>query len=395
MLWLAVRDGIDEWPTSLCLAVGVVAAAVPLLLLLSIRSGVISQMRGELERFPSSRELTSTGQPVVTWQTVSALRSRKDVAFAAPLTRMLSATAVLRSERTGIASEVDLAPSGAGDPLGAGATPGALAVSEPVARELRLRRGDRIRLIVNRTAPSGEKQASAVTLRVARILDAPLSGRRLGLIPADLLVATEIYREDAGTPDLVSALTAASKTRASRNYAGVRLYARSIDDVERVRSALLKAGIETRGRIEEIRLIRRLDRGLAIFIAVIGSIGVVGLCLSLAAAQWAWVERKRMDLSYLRLIGLEGRDVALLPIFQSLLIVFVGMSLAALFAWIADAAVDRLFAGQLMAVSEVSRLGLAELGIVAGLAALAAIAASAMAALAVRRISPAEALRGS
>lgn len=395
MLWLSVRDGIDEWPTSLCLAVGVVAAAVPLLLLLSIRSGVISQMRAELDQFPSSRELTSTGQPVVTWQIVRALRARDDVAFAAPLTRMLSATGVLRSGRTGHATEVDLAPSGPGDPLGADGGPGSLTVSEPVARELRLRRGDQIRLIINRTAQDGEKQASAVTLRVARILDAPLSGRRLALVDTDLLVATEIYREEPGTPDLAHALAAAGKSRPSRKYSGIRVFAKSIDDVERVRTALLGVGIETQGRIEEIRLIRRLDRGLTIFITVIGAVAVIGLCLSLAAAQWAWVEQKRMDLSYLRLIGLESRDVALLPVIQGLLVVSVGMSFAALFAWAADAVVDRLFAGQLMGLAEVSRLGPDEIGIVAGLAALAAAAASVMAAAAVRRISPAEALRGS
>jgi putative ABC transport system permease protein len=393
MLWLAARDWIDEWPTSLCLSVGVTAAAVPLLLLLSIRSGVILQMRAELDRFPSSRELASTGQPKVGWDTIAALRARPDVAFAAPLTRLLSASAVVQNRATKQSTVVDLVPSEASDPLAPKRKRGEIVVSDMVARELQIRPGDLIYLSVNRTSRTGQKQREIIKAPVSGVIAAEVSGRRLALIDTDVLVATEIYREDPAIATLVQAGAAAGKTRTTRAYSGVRVYAASINDVEAVRAFLLARNITVQGRIEEIRLVQRLDRGLRIFISVIAAVGIIGLCLSLAAAQWAWVERRRMDLSYLRLIGFEGGEIALLPVFQSLLIVLAGLVGAAALGWLADSVVDRLFKGQL-AAGEVSRLGLAELGIVAALASLAAVAASIAASAAARRISPAEALRG-
>jgi putative ABC transport system permease protein len=393
MLWLAARDWIDEWPTSLCLSVGVTAAAVPLLLLLSIRSGVILQMRAELDRFPSSRELASIGQPKVGWETIAALRARPDVAFAAPLTRLLAASAVVHNRASRQSTVVDLLPSERGDPLAPGRKRGEIVISDMVARDLRIGRGDQIHLTVNRTSRTGEKQRDIIRAPVAGVIAADVSGRRLALIDTDVLVATEIYREDSTIANLVQAGSAAGRTRTTRSYSGIRAYARSVDDVEAVRAFLLARNITVQGRIEEIRLVQRLDRGLRIFIGVIAAVGVVGLCLSLAAAQWAWVERRRMDLSYLRLIGFEGGEIALLPVFQSLLIVFAGLAGAAMLGWLADSVVDRLFKGQL-AAGEVSRLGPAEFGIVAALASLAAVAASIAASAAARRISPAEALRG-
>ena len=96
VLWLAWRDWAGEWLTSLCLAIGVAAAVAPLLMLFAVRSGVISGMREELQRDPSSRELQTLGQPSVTWALTEDLARRPDVGFVKPTTRLLSATGVLR-----------------------------------------------------------------------------------------------------------------------------------------------------------------------------------------------------------------------------------------------------------------------------------------------------------
>lgn len=394
---LALRDWLSEWPTSACLAIGVAAAAIPLLLLLSIRTGIITQLRGELERFPSSRELTTVGQPDVRWPLVARLSRHPDAAFVAPLTRLLSASAVLRTERGDTGSEVDLLPSGPGDPLLPRAWDGgALVLSEATSRELGAGTGDRLRLLLNRTNGAGRGEIVVLTLPVAGVVPTAVSAstRKVALVAPRLLLASEIWREDAAVPDFATALARAERERERRDYAGLRVYARSVDGVERLRQQLLDEGIDTESRIDDIRLVRRLDHGLSIFLVVIGGVTALGLCLSLAAAQWGWVERKRADLSYLRLIGLDGVSVALIPLWQTVLTVAAGVAIATAFAWGAHLIINALFAGQLATVKDVSIFSVAQVGWVSLLAFLAGGLAALLAALNAQRITPITALRG-
>ncbi len=392
ILRLAVGDWLDEWPSSLCLAVGVAAASAPLLLLLAIRTGVVAQLRTELERFPSSRELVSTGQPIVEWPLVKELAARRDVAFVAPQTRLLAANAVLSSGAATVA--VDIIPSGPGDPLARGLRPGGIFLSDAAARELAARPGDRLSFKVNRVGLDGRPAVAALPLRIDGVIDPRAAGRRIALVDLRLVVATEIYRERPEVADLATALAAAEAELPRRRYSGLRLYARSVDDVAALRTRLLRAGIDTESRIEEIRLVKRLDTGLSTIILVIAVVSGLGLSLSLAAAQWGWVERRRADLSYLRLIGFAPADIALLPVALGQLVVLAGLGLAILLGFAGQHVVNRLFAGQLASLSEISRISGSDIAIVAGLSVIVALLASVAASVAVARISPAAALRG-
>lgn len=392
-LRLAVRDWLDEWPTSLALTVGVVAAAVPLMLMLSIRTGIVGQLRSELEAYASSRALVSIGQPIVKWADILALRARDDVAFAVPQTRLLTASAVLHVPG-GPNVVVDLLPSGPGEPLVRNWRNDIIALSPEAAREARARNGDKIELIFDRITADGVTERATVTRKFSATINLNDSGRRFALLDLETLVASEIFREDVSVATLDQAREKARSSLSSRLYSGVRVFARDLDAVEGIRAFLLTRGIETDGRIDEIRLVRRLDSGLSIIIAVIAGLGTVGLCLSLAAAQWAWVERKRLDLSYLRLLGMAPASVMMFPIWQAMLVVGVGLGLATLAAAAGSLIVNKLLFGQLATVQEVSRLGIVEIAQVATLAILAGGAAALLAVRAVRRIESAETLRG-
>jgi putative ABC transport system permease protein len=368
-------------------------------MLLAVRSGVIDSMRAELERDPSSRELRTVGQPIIRWRLVQELRSRSDVGFVRPTTRLLAATGVLRQPGDPLGGQaIDLAPDGKDDPLAATAgvhNPAAdeIVISDTASRELHVRTHDRVDLIVERTSTAGVRQSEIRPLRVAGILPAWLGARDLALIDSDLLTAIEVFRENDGVADLASASGIARLTRGSRSYAGLRLYARDIDAVEDVRSYLQARGIETEGRLDEIRLIQRLNTALTTLFVILASIVSVGLCCALAAAQWAWVDRKRRDLSYLRLVGLGANALALIPMAQSTLTALCGVSLAALLSWAGAALVNLLFSGQLSGVTQISRIEPAHLAMAAGLAAIAGLLASFVAAASARRIAPATILR--
>ncbi len=400
ILRLAMGDCLDEWPSSLCLAVGVAAASTPLLLLLAIRTGVVTQLRTELDRFPSSRELVSTGQPVVEWPLVKALAARRDVAFVAPQTRLLAANAVLSAGNAqvfGLESDnvaVDIVPSGPGDPLARGLRSGGIVLSDAAAQLLKVRLGGPVVFKVNRIGTDGRHEVATLPLRLDGIIDPRAAGRRIALVDSKLVVATEIYRETPDVIDLATAMAQAQTQRERRRYSGLRLYARSVDDVATLRTRLLRAGIETDSRIDEIRLIKRLDTGLSTIILVIAVVSGIGLALSLAAAQWGWVERRRADLSYLRLIGFAPADIALLPVIIGQMVVLAGLGLAIILGFAGQEVVNRLFAGQLASLSDISRISGSDVGIVTCLSVFVALIASVAASVAVARISPAAALRG-
>lgn len=400
-LWLAWRDWLGEWRMSCCLVIGVAAATAPLLMLFSVRAGVIEGMREELQRFPSSRELRTVGQPVIRWPLVQGLRGRDDVAFVSPTIRLLSASGVVRPESgaVGAGEAVDLAPSGPGDPLAAIAlsgsrwAPRSIVVSDAVARPLALNKGARVALWIDRTGPDGRAQADHVVLTLAGVLPAWTGERRLALIDAGLLAATETYREDPAAEDLTQALATARQASVRRTYAGLRLYAKDIGAVEALRDVLLRQGVTTESRLGEIRLIQSLDRALTTLFVLIASFASAGLCLSLAAAQWAWVDRRRRDLSYLRLVGLEAGHLSIIPAAHGMLTTVVGVAVAGVVAWGGAMLINDLFAGRLSGVTTVSRLRPEHIALAAGVAIIAGLLASAAASIAARRVSPATVLR--
>lgn len=394
---LAVRDCREEWPSAVCMVLSIAAVLIPIIILLSIRAGIIGQLRDELVRSPKSRELLTIGEPVINPALVLRLQGLAEVEFVVPRTRFLSAGAVLRSNDTLTSAEVDIVPSGTGDPLLRLAwRPNGAALSETAARKLGAKVGKPIAMIVNRTGTSGSMEIARVTLTVNEIVshERVLSGQSLIYVPARLNEAIELWREDPTVSDLSQALGRAQAKAATRKFAGLRIYADDVDAVEAIRSLLAQEGIDVQSRAADIRTVQRLSRSMTIFISALATFMIGGLVLALGGIQWGWVERKRVDYSYLRLLGLKRRDVGLIPIIQAVLMVLPAALLAVGTAFVAQLAINRLFAGQVGGIGAVSKLPWAETVALIGVAILAAVLAAFVAARNAARVSPIIALRG-
>lgn len=393
-LRIAVADWVDEWPSSVCLVVGVAAATIPLMLLLSIRFGLVSHLRGELTRLPSSRELVTINQPLVSWRLIERLKRRTDVAFAEPLTAFLAASVLLHREGAVEFAEVDLVPSGAADPL-APWRPGRIAIPESLAAALQLRPGQMLRLEIERSQ-GNVHQRGVIRLRVGKIIPASrfATTRKFVLVSPQLLLATEIWRSRPEIATFEQAFAEAGNQRENWRYSGIRLYARDVDSVDTLRLLLLRDAVDTESRVDEIRVVQNLDRGLTTLLAVLSGVIGLGLSVSLASAQWAWVERRRADLSYLRLIGMRRSGLMQIPMWQAALTVGAGLTLAIGVCWVVHLIVNRLFLGQLGELTQVSVIRLVDVGLVAALAGVAGLLAALVAAAMTQRISPIIALRG-
>lgn len=398
VLRLAIQDCRTEWPSALCMILAVTAVLVPVMLLLAIRSGVVGQMRSELTASPQAREMSTVGEPTVTPAMVAELRASPGVAFAAPRTRLLSAAGVMRTRDLQKGIDLDLVPSGQGDPVVRGRWQrDSVAVSENAARQLGIKAGAAVVLVIERRNGAGVAQQVRLPLKILDVVPAGQSRSNLAqaYMPYEVIEAVERWREDAKQGSLAQAQAANRADAEQRRYSGIRLYARSIDDVPKVRQLLQTRGLETASRAGDIRLVQQLERSMTIFVGSLAVLMAIGLVVALGAIQWGWVERKRFDYSYLRLLGMEQRQLFALPVVQAVLLVIPAIVAAFIVTLGAQAVINRLFAGQVGSLRGVSNLSLTDSLLLTIIAFVVAMAGAFLAARNAARISPVVAIRGS
>jgi putative ABC transport system permease protein len=317
------------------------------------------------------------------------------VAFVIPNTRRIAASfSMLYNAASDTSlSVVQMLPTGPGDPLLAGtALPSRIdeiVLSEPAARALGIQVGDTVEAQVDRRRQNRE-ESEVLPLTVVGIAPEAVMPAKGAFVPLALLVATEDYRdgiavERFGWPGEAS--------RGQRQFARFRLYARSIYDVASLRDALAADGIEVRTQAAEIEAMRTLDRNLSRVFWLIATVGTVGFAASLAANLLANVDRKRRELSIVRLLGFPARSIMLFPATQAMLTGILGGFAAGGAYLLAALAVNALFASSLEAGESICRLlpvhFLAALAATLGCAVLAA----AWAGYRTSRIEPAEGIR--
>ncbi len=126
-------------------------------------------------------------------------------------------------------------------------------------------------------------------------------------------------------------------------YAGFRMYARTIDDVEGLHDALTAEGIRVSTEAQEVAKVTSLDRNLTQVFTLIALTGIAGGVAALIASLYASVERKRRELGTLRLIGLSRRSLMRFPVFQGSILVAAGFGCAAVFYLVTSQLIDTLF----------------------------------------------------
>lgn len=395
---MAAADFRYEARISACLVLALAAVLAPLLVLFGLRYGIVTGLREELRRNPTSLEL----RPLVQGQFGSSffreLRAQPGVAFLVPSTRFLAATMSLSREGGGDSApsvQAEMVPTTADDPLLYHVWPGSLPereviLSESAADKLHVVAGDPVTGRFARFV--GEKRQSVVLpLTVRAVLPSSLFSWEAAFLAPRLLEMVEDYREGFAVPEF----GADGKPRpdGERRYAAFRLYALTIDNVEPLRNWLAARGVDTATRLAEIRLVKRLDRALGLLFAIVAGLGGTGFVLSLMISLWGNVERKRYEISVLRLLGLSSRALAAFPVVQAILIAFSGCVAAGLVCLIVIPTINSLFAGGLAGSQVVCRLPPAAFAAASGLTLLLSLVASTVAGWRAAGFSPTEGLR--
>ena len=212
LAFIAVRDSRHEWHMSFLAIFAVAAVILPLLVLLSMRNGVLAAISSELRTEPRLLEVSVVGKGGYTPQDLAAIADWPEVGFLVPRTRFLTSTITLVAD-TGAGSRglaVTLVPTAAGDPLLRGLTPPASAdeivVTGSVADALEIAPGETVTAIVRYDADddvSGrrDRYIERRALRVTGVLHARLDQRKAVYAPFGLLRNVEAMVEGRPVPE--------------------------------------------------------------------------------------------------------------------------------------------------------------------------------------------------
>jgi len=178
-----------------------------------------------------------------------------------------------------------------------------------------------------------------------------------------------------------------------RGYASFRIYAKHLKDVEPLKKFFEEKGITVSTQAERIHEVRELDKYLTLIFWLIAIVGIAGGAATLSASLYSSVERKRKELSILRLLGLSGGMIFRFPIYQGVVISTSGVTIAFMFFAIMATVINRLFQTHLQSGESFCTLTGTHVMIVFSSAILLSIMASVIAAYQATKMDPAEAMR--
>jgi putative ABC transport system permease protein len=299
-----------------------------MLVLFGLKFGIIGGMIDELIEDPTNREIRPVSSARFDDNWINQMRARKDVEFILPRTRSIAATVQLSSDKADRFVNVEMIPTASGDPLlqktSAPETINQIVLSPTAARKLNIELGDQIKGSVTRRY-LGEAERVELSLTVVGIADADAFTRDGAFVNLELMEAIENYRDGIAVTQFK---WSGSEAPLERTYPSFRLFSRSIYDVAGLQKALNAVGVEVRTKSSDIELVMKMDRNLTMVYWAIAIIGLFGFSLSLGASLWANVDRKRKELSVLRLVGFRTGDIVWFPMTQAIYTAVLGWGLA-------------------------------------------------------------------
>ena len=392
---LSFRDYGHEWRMSGCFIMALASVLAPMMILFGLKFGIVTTMVNELVENPANREIRPIGSGRYNDAWIEAYRNRGDVEFIIPKTRALAATIQLKSDTSKRILSTELLATAAGDPLLAG-IPSVpqdyyqVILSQSAANKLNVKTGDQIDASLARQF-QGSRERVHLFLTVIDIANANVTSRNVAFVNLDLLIASELFKDGRAVPEL--GWEGNNDDSAERVYPSFRLYARSIHDVENLVAELEQEGARIKANVAEISTVKSIDQNLSVIYWIIACVGALGFSFSLGASLWANVDRKRKELSVLRLVGFKSGRIVLFPVLQSCYTALLGWLLAVLI-YLAFEYLINFFLAPRLNLDRALCFLLAEHFLWAlGLTVVVAIFAAIMGGLRAARIEPSDGLR--
>ncbi len=349
ILSLSFRDYSHEWKMSGCFIIALASVLAPMMILFGLKFGIVNNMISSLVENPTNREIRPIGSGSYRSDWFKAMKDRDDVAFIIPKTRALAATIQLKSKTAPRILSTELIATEQGDPLlhHIEATPTGyyqVVLSHNAAQKLNVKKGGLIDASLSRQY-RGKREREHINVKVVAVADSSVTSRNIAYISLELLVASENFKDGKEVIDL--GWSGHEHDGNERNYPSFRLFTHSIYQVDALVDELQQQGIRVKSNATEIQTIQSIDKNLSIIFWIIACVGAVGFSLSLGASLWANVDRKKKDLSVLRLLGFQGGKIVLFPVLQSFYTGVLGWLVAVLLYLATETTINGILAPEL------------------------------------------------
>ncbi len=320
ILKLCLGDLRHEGLLSLCAVASLVAVIAPLLLLFSLRYGILSSMEHDLKANPLNLEIKMLQGYTLKEDFFKTLRADPHTAFVVEMTRSLSVTADVSANHKA-KSGAECIPTATGDPLFAYSAISNLqddhdaVISASLAEDLGCAQGDILKIAVPRVR-NGRHERAVANFKITGILKASLAtGYKLYLtLPA--ITAMEDYR-DGYEPLIFSDGSFLNQGRQS--YAKARIYAKDLDSVEYL-SKKLRQHFQIADKLFEIEDLKALTRVLNFIFFIIAAVSSTGGLAAMGGLMLAMAARKELALCSLRISGLTDCGVILMLIAENVVL---------------------------------------------------------------------------
>ncbi len=395
IIQLSFRDYSHEWRMSGCFVLALSAVLAPMLILFGLKFGIVTSMVQELVEDPVNREITLVGSGRYNDAWIERYRNRSDVEFIVPKTRALAATIQLKSDSSGRILSTELFATGEHDPMlrRLASSPkdySQVVLSQNAAKRLNVTAGSQLDASLARQY-QGRRERVHLPLEVIGVVDASITSRNLAFVHLDLLIASENFKDGREVKELQWG--GSVETDEPRTYPSFRLYASSIYEVEQLVVDLEKEGARVKANVSEITTVQSIDRNLSMIFWIIALVGALGVSFSLGASLWANVDRKRKELSVLRLVGFKSARIILFPVLQSCYTAVLGWLLAVLVYLVAEYLINSVLAPNLNLKQELCFLLPEHFLWAFALTMLVAIYAAILGGLRAAKIEPSDGLR--
>lgn len=325
---LALKDLKFEKLMSLCIIASIASILTPLLLLFSLRTGVLTELERDLTLNPANLEITFGANYTIEKSFIDDLKTDPNVGFAVPLTRSLDVSCDVRVNNK-VVRQAMAVPTADGDPVLIAADlpfikgDDEIYISESLADKLEAKAGDTLQAVVSRKL-NNQNQNGIARFTIKGIVPRHLLNLDRILISVFAVACMEDYR-DGYEPLIFS--DGSNQNTARTAFAKIRLYAKDIYAVEPLVKRL-ESEFRIYSKLSQIEEVKAITRVLNTIFEVIAAVTVTGGILCLTGLTFSALQRKVKSFSMLRLMGLEGAKLHALVLIENFILTLLGFALA-------------------------------------------------------------------
>lgn len=330
LIKLALRHLFFERMMTVCQIAALACIMAPLLLLFSLRFGILTELQHRLMNDPKVLSLTLDMSYRLDHTFFEHLTARPEVGFVVPQITALNALVDLKFP--GTALRVSVLPTKPGDPVVLSSNisyeqplgDDEAFISHDLAQVRGLKVGDIVTMVVARTQ-NGVRESVRTSLRIRGIVEERFVNDDCLLLNLDLVNAIDDYR-NGFNPKLLS--DGSNLNERPRLYAKFRLYARDLESVIPLYYYLVNQYLNVSSKVREIQNLQAVTHVLNFIYGVIALVSVLGGALALTGLILSALRASKRNFVLLRLMGQGSRGIYGVVMIEGVIIATVGFALA-------------------------------------------------------------------